>query len=174
MENELHENRPVYSPVTLNQGASFQLFLYQDGYSDGINELYEFCHNENKKLVSCAESEVDIDQVLESELAPAPLGTMIYLAGTEAFMWNAANKLANKGLVSEQIEMLQPTSNQRNVFCVHCLTINQNVTESPATCSGCNRLLAVTDHFSKLHSAYLGYQVNAEDLTETFETQELT
>lgn len=174
MENVLHENRPTYSLITLKQEASFQLFFYQDGYSNDINGLYEFCNNKNKKLVSCGESEAEIDRVLDSELATAPLGTMVYLEGTEAFIWCVANKLENKGLVSEQIEMLQPISNQRNVFCVHCLNINHNVTESPAACSDCNRMLAVTDHFSKLHTAYLGYQVNAEDLTETFETQELS
>lgn len=177
MQNELlsqNKSRPVYTPVALNERSSYHLFICQEGPVAEMSRLYESCFAGAKALVTVSLNAVDIDQTLRKELSSVPLNTTVYLSGTEPFIWRTAKKLKAKGVVAEQIKMIKPDSNERNVFCVHCSTISYGATASPAICSGCERLLLVTDHFSKLHSAYMGYQVNAEDPADKPETEELS
>ncbi|WP_319381283.1 hypothetical protein [Thiomicrorhabdus sp.] len=48
------------------------------------------------------------------------------------------------------------------------------MTYSPFECPGCHRLLLVRDHFSRIHSAYVGVQINAEDPEDIPPTEELS
>jgi hypothetical protein len=169
-------NRPIYSPVEINKGSAYQLFIGET-LSDELNRLYKSCTDHNKKkLCISAVNEFtgkEINADITSFLSTAPLNSTVYIAGSEPFIWKIAKSVKTIGLMDEQIKMLKPESKQRDLFCVHCFTITPGVIQTPAQCNECKRFLSVTEHFSKLHSAYLGYQVNAEVANEIPEKQEL-
>jgi hypothetical protein len=176
MQNELQDvdsNRPIYSPIKLSKESFYQLFIGEI-MSDKLNKLYESCTKYDKKNLCIASETKDILTELQSFFSTAPLSSVVYIDGSEPFIWKTAKVLKDMGLVDEQLIMLKPESNLRDLFCVHCFTITRGVTHTPAVCSHCHRDLCVTEHFSKLHSAYMGYQVNAEDLNDIPETKELT
>jgi len=104
-----------------------------------------------------------------------PVSSNVYLAAKrESVLWDRHNLDVKSGMASEQIKMLKPLGNERRLFCTHCYTVTEDVTHSPFECPGCHRLLLVRDHFSRIHSAYVGVQINAEDLDDVPETEELS
>lgn len=175
MQNEPEtdvSNRPIYKLVEINQRSSYQLFVGET-WSDELNEFYESCTSYDNKQISIASDSKDIYADLTLFLSAAPVNTTVYIHGNEPFLWKIAKVLKSMGLVEEQIKMFKPTSNQRDLFCVHCYTITPNVSETPAECCNCKLKLEVSDHFSKLHSAYMGYRVNAEDPIDIPKSKEL-
>jgi hypothetical protein len=168
------KSRPVYSPVALNDNSSFQLFIYESKVSAQLENLYESCCAAAKERHCAATLADDMDDFLERRLSTAPLNSTIYIAGSEPFIWTIVNKVKALGLLEEQIRMIKPEANERRVYCVHCFSVTPNVTSTPATCIGCQRKLLVSDHFSRLHCAYMGDQINAEDPADVPIAQELT
>jgi hypothetical protein len=176
MNNEReHEatNRPFYESIEINKHSSYQLFIGELA-SDTLNELYETCIHYDKKQLCIAATSPDIDSDLTFFLSTAPVNTTVYIQGSEAFIWKLWQRVKVLGLVDEQIKMFQPENKQRDLFCVHCFTTTHEVTQTPALCDDCQRLLVVTEHFSKHHAAYMGYQVNAENPTEIPDPKEFT
>jgi hypothetical protein len=186
MQNESlleSKNRPVYHPVVINEHSLCHIFIsekdvhsggvLEDSLSKEMNDLYDACSDEQKQRYVLSDAK-NVDTELREPLSSIPLSSTVYIDGTEPFIWKVFNSLISIGLVDEQIKMIKPKGNQRDVFCVHCYTITHGVTKTPAICSHCQRPLLVSDHFSKRHSAYMGYQVNAEALTDMPKTQELS
>ena len=175
-------NRPRYPSVSINTKSPSHLFIVEGEPSEAMNALYESVPDDCKKHLLTIGTKSDgagIDPVAVSTdtllllLAEALPSTAVYLEGSEAFMWDM-NVLATKqGMVAEQINMLPPTSNKRRLFCTHCYTIMEDVTHTPAVCSGCGLNLLVRDHFSRLHAAYVGVQIDGEDPADLPEPEEL-
>jgi len=172
------KSRPRYPLVSLNPHSRQQVFIVQQQAAAELQPLYERC-TEGEKLwlpvvtsaVSAGDGAVSISE-LPQKLASVLMASSFYLAGTEAFMWDIAGILADAGFVHEQIQMLPPVSAERRVFCTHCYSVMEHVTHSPVTCTGCGRALLVRDHFSRIHSAYVGVQINAEDPADLPDTAE--
>ncbi|MPS49361.1 dimethylamine monooxygenase subunit DmmA family protein [Methylobacillus sp.] len=95
-------------------------------------------------------------------LASACMGTRLYAAGNEAFLWQVSTLAASHGVLHADIMREQPASLARPVYCVHCKTVTPHVTTNIAVCSGCQRHLFVRDHFSRRLGAYMGLMVDAE------------
>lgn len=96
-------------------------------------------------------------------LSECRMGTQLYMAGSESFIWSAV-KLAKLHGVQEDDVMKQIVSTlSRPVYCVHCKGVTPDVTTNIASCRKCGRKLFVRDHFSRLLGAYMGLQVDAED-----------
>ena len=163
------KSRPVYMPVTINPRSQRQIFISQGHITTELLSLYDACKDGEKTLLAVGTSgdgaggEVVSMEGVSELAATLPASTSFYLAGTEAFMWDLAGLLNDAGFINDQIHMLPPVSNERRLFCTHCYTLMEPVTRSPHTCTGCGRELLVRDHFSRIHRAYVGVQINAED-----------
>ncbi|WP_299204485.1 dimethylamine monooxygenase subunit DmmA family protein [uncultured Amphritea sp.] len=152
-------SKPAYSSVELNPKSRFHLFIAEQNVTAEMQSIYDECSSDKKIAVYNDASDT---QLIES-LALFPLAGTLYLAGTEPFIWRVASHARQAGMCPEQIRMMTPVSRERHLFCCHCYTVTEGVTYSPYVCDGCGLSLEVTDHFARLHSAYFGYQVNAED-----------
>lgn len=91
------------------------------------------------------------------------MGTQIYAAGSEQFLWDATTKAAQYGVMNADVMREQSDSLARSVYCVHCKTTTPNVTTNIVKCDGCQRHLFVRDHFSRRLKAYMGLMVDAEE-----------
>jgi hypothetical protein len=163
-------SKPAYSSVKLNQKSNFHLFIAEQRLSDEMIALYDSCSTGKEILVH---SDGNNSELIKS-LAVFPLVGTLYLEGTEPFIWRVASHARQAGLRPDQIRMMSPVTHERHLFCCHCYQITEEVTYSPYKCSGCGLSLEVTDHFARLHSAYFGYQVNAEDSTDLPEKREIS
>ncbi|WP_372737605.1 dimethylamine monooxygenase subunit DmmA family protein [Neptunomonas sp.] len=183
---EAPTNRPIYSPVIVNNKSAHHLFICEGHQSKEFQTLYSSIEDPKKNRLLASEDEFSSDhetivvthsalkEKLTRLLAELPLSTTIYLQGCEAFMWDLHSVAIQAGMVAEQVKMFAPVSRQRRLFCTHCHHITEDVTHSPAVCSYCQRNLLVRDHFSRLHSAYVGVQINAEDPADLPLPQELS
>lgn len=169
-------NRPDYTPVSVNPKSPFHLFIVQGEITDAFTALLDQVTDASaKKLIAVGvtdEGGTGMDQAVKA-LADLPLNAAVYVQGTEAFMWDINSLAVKQGMVSEQIHMFPPVSNARRVYCTHCYTIMEGVTETPVVCSGCGRNLLVRDHFSRLHGGYVGLMIDAEDPADLPEVEEL-
>lgn len=179
MEAELDpgiKSRPRYQSVALKDKAGFSLFVVEEGQESSLDSLYQSCSG-GKLLLSFKLSDLsdysskEFDRtVCPEELAEAfaglPLSAQIYVSGSEAFLWDVQKLALAAGLLAEQVNLSQPTTSARRVFCTHCYTVMENVLYSPVTCSGCGLPLMVRDHFSRPLGAYVGLNINAEDGAE--------
>ncbi|WP_428034514.1 dimethylamine monooxygenase subunit DmmA family protein [Amphritea sp.] len=163
-------SKPAYSPVELNPKSSFHLFIAEQAVTGQMQSLFDSCGVEKEIAVY---SDASDSRLLES-LAAMPLTGTLYLAGSEPFIWRVASHARQAGLRPDQISMMAPVSRERHLFCCHCYQITEGVTYSPFICSGCGLSLEVTDHFARLHSAYFGYQANAEDSSDMPEKREVS
>lgn len=178
------KSRPVYPPVLLNPAASFHVFITEESALLKVSPMFEACDTDQKILLLVGDHEiegseyqsvdvVDLPAMVEEVLTGAPVSTTVYVSGQESFLWDVRKMSRDAGLASEQVLLVEPAQNKRRLFCTHCHEITEDVTHTPATCSHCGRLLLVRDHFSRLHGAYVGVQINAEDAKDIPATEEL-
>lgn len=102
-------------------------------------------------------------QALDQRLSASRMGTRIYAAGDEAFLWQVSAQAALHGVLNADIMREQAVSLARSVYCVHCKTTTHHITTNIATCSACQRQLLVRDHFSRRLGAYMGLMIDAEE-----------
>lgn len=164
------KSKPVYPPVSLNLNSGLHCFIAEASPSSEMSDLFEQCQQE-KALHLLTESGEDQVSALMQDF---PLTGTLYLSGTEPFIWHVAEIARSLGVQPDQIRMFKPSTSERNLFCCHCYHITEGATHSPHVCGGCGRLLEVTDHFAKAHSAYFSYQINAEDSSDNPAKQEFS
>lgn len=95
-------------------------------------------------------------------LAQCRMGTRIYVAGGESFIWSACKLAAQHDVQEGEIAKELCRSLARPVYCVHCKATTTDVTTNIASCRQCGRKLLVRDHFSRHLGAYMGLMVDAE------------
>ncbi|MET3999218.1 dimethylamine monooxygenase subunit DmmA family protein [Marinobacterium sp. MBR-109] len=178
------KSRPKYQPPVLVDSAPLQVFICEPSALDQLMPLYAQCSPEQARLLligAADEAVSDIDpctveampERVQQLLAEVPVTTRLYVGGSEMFLWDIRNQALKAGLVDEQIQLAPPVHRARRLFCTHCYTVTEGVETSPCTCDGCGRLLLVRDHFSRVHGAYVGVQINAEDPDEQPEQEVL-
>lgn len=113
-----------------------------------------------------------LKQALKQRLSTAGMGLRLYLAGTEAVLWQSNQACVDAGLREDEIRREACGSLARRVFCVHCRHVAEDVRTNPVECPSCHVLLEVRDHFSRALAAYIGVVVNAEDPDAIPEPQE--
>ena len=109
---------------------------------------------------------------LAARLALETVGLRLYAAGTEGFIWDAAEAGYAAGMIAEEIFLCR-TTRRRRVYCTHCTTSTDDVTTSVVVCSGCGVSILVRDHFSRRMRAYMAVQVDAEVPGEIPDPEEL-
>ena len=102
------------------------------------------------------------------------MGTRLYVAGSESFLWQVVASARDGVGMSEaaiQLERCGPPA--RPVCCVHCKTTEPAVSTTIYQCPGCGLHLFVRDHFSRRLGVYQGVCVDAEAPGEVPEPEEL-
>jgi hypothetical protein len=151
------KSKPIYAALSLDTTARRHLFLTQGlGKSAAIRALV------GHPDVDAVLLDMDCPKALDDALAKAGMDTAFYAAGPEVFLWEMANKLRRAGIESRRIQQELAGSQARKVYCVHCSTMNEQVTTTIHYCLGCGMALTVRDHFSRPLGAYMGVIVDAE------------
>jgi len=78
-------------------------------------------------------------------------------------------RLISAGAVPAEIAAVitDPGAPARDVFCAHCHTTSSSVPVAiggRTPCAGCSAELTVYYHYSRRHSAYLGYRADSEEM----------
>ena len=175
------KSKPCYEPISIDHQSSFSLFVGERNKLGHLVEWYDQLASNNKFIlyltladfVSEGRKKLAPSQ-LKKMLVQMPASAKIYVVGSEAFLWDIRNFAMEAGFLPEQIQLSEPVSNARRVFCTHCYHIMDNIRITPVTCAGCGLLLLVRDHFSRSHGAYVGLNINAEDSSEIFEEEALS
>ncbi|MGV6818201.1 MAG: dimethylamine monooxygenase subunit DmmA family protein [Thiotrichales bacterium] len=119
-------------------------------------------------------AEDSLEPVARNIFSNFPVNSAITLTGKESFIWRVQYCLLQIGFHAEQIQTVKCGPLTRDVFCVHCRTINGSVTHNLVSCEGCGRKLFVYDHFSRRLGSYMGFQVNAEAVDDIPELEALS
>lgn len=192
------KSQPVYQPLEWMPSASAHLFVSAGEGALAVKEVLRelalgvsaitvlhldpsgaenryatVLENEFGVALSTFDGETPLMEKLERELASAPAGTALYLAGSERFIWHAAGLARRAGMSRHQVQAEMRGSKARRVYCVHCKAINENVTHSIHRCGGCGTALLVRDHYSRLMEAYVGFRIDAEEPGNVPESEEL-
>lgn len=167
------KSRPVYPPVVKNERSSMHIFVVAGEMPQEMSDIFASCEASSCKLIEVNDT-AETQQTIQKILPTLPLSTSVYVAGTEPFIWYVSELFNAAGMMPEQVQLFSPEEKARQVFCCHCYHMTSGVTESPAECGGCGKLLLVTDHFARKHGAYFAYQVNAEDPSDVPVAEELS
>jgi predicted RNA-binding Zn-ribbon protein involved in translation (DUF1610 family) len=119
------------------------------------------------------DSNAALADALHGRLLQAFMGTRLYLAGSESFIGLAMKVARQFDLNADEVLREHCGSLVRRVWCVHCDTYNENITQRVFSCSGCGKPLVVRDHYSRLMGAFMGVQGDAEVPGELPEASEL-
>ena len=101
------------------------------------------------------------------------MGTRVYVAGSQEFIWAVADAVKAFGIDDADVIKELSGTTARSVYCVHCKAITHHATKNVTECVGCQRMLFVRDHFSRNLGAYMGLMVDAEDPGELPEIEEI-
>lgn len=99
---------------------------------------------------------------LPSVLDGCEMGTRLYVAGSEAFLWRVTAIGRDFGMGDDEIRREHCESQARQVYCVHCKAIADGVRTNLIECAGCGITLFVRDHYSRRLAAYMGVNADAE------------
>ena len=89
--------------------------------------------------------------VLRERLGLAHMGTRLYLSGSESFIGTAMQAANAVDLNRDEVLREHSGTLVRRVWCAHCDTYTENVTQRVFTCPGCQLDLVVRDHYSRRH-----------------------
>lgn len=107
-------------------------------------------------------SNAALGDALHQRLTHAVMGLRLYLAGSESFIGMAMKVARQFDLNADEVLREHCGSLVRRVWCVHCDSYNENITQRVFACTGCGKPLVVRDHYSRLMGAFMGVQGDAE------------
>ena len=166
------KSKPVYATLELDPTARRHLFLTQGGGVDAARRALA-AEPEADAVVLTLEDLDSMQFAVRDALATAGMDTAFYIAGPEAFVWRVTGLLRDTGIEQGRIQQQVAGSLARRVYCVHCRTMNENVTTTVHRCALCGIALTVRDHFSRPLGAYMGVIVDAEAPGEVPESETL-
>jgi len=115
----------------------------------------------------------DVVKAMRTALVAAPMGTRLYVAGSEPFIWTIVLAARELGMAEAAIQRERCGPTGRSVICIHCKTTEWRVSTTIYQCPGCGLHLFVRDHFSRRWGVYQGLCVDAEAPGEIPEPEEL-
>jgi predicted RNA-binding Zn-ribbon protein involved in translation (DUF1610 family) len=148
----LDEMTGLDGPITL---------LYSRESFSGQDFLTELQRYPDHELHPYASNQALIDD-LNNLLADAHMGTRLYLAGSESFLGSAMQVATRFDLNRDEVLREHSGTLVRRVWCVHCDTYTENVTQRVYDCPGCNVTLVVRDHYSRRLAAFQAVKADAE------------
>jgi len=180
MTTSLNKSRPVYAPLepdphgtqhwfitscaaeadraqalaALRSAGALQVWTVQDG--SRVEAALP------PGTVKRFDDERSLLAALEHALRDVCIGVRFYVLGSEPFIWSVRQTAERFAMAPEAVRVAHSGSLQRRVYCIHCRTLNEQVTSNVVTCGGCRRNLFVRDHFSRRLAAFMGVQADAE------------
>ena len=151
------------SPITL---------LYSQESFSGQDFLPQLQQHPQHPLHLHGTNQALIDE-LKSLLGDARMGTRLYLAGSESFLGSAMQVATHFDLNRDEVLREHSGTLVRRVWCVHCDTYTENVTQRVYDCPGCGVTLVVRDHYSRRLAAFQAVKADAEVPGELPEAEEL-
>ncbi|MDI9915592.1 dimethylamine monooxygenase subunit DmmA family protein [Rhodococcus sp. IEGM 1379] len=110
-------------------------------------------------------------EMLDELLSEARIGWRFVVTGSERTVGAVRTRLISAGALPAEIAAVindhTADVRVRDVFCAHCHTTSRMAAVAVGDrtrCAGCSAELTVYYHFSRRHSAYLGYRADAEEL----------
>lgn len=177
--------KPIYKTLAWESRATFHIVLAEGGAGRSVLRLFQQALPEHPvRVFYTPRDDLDLSPALRTVVGEAinvlkdedalwdvfdvlldcsMMGTRIYVAGSEAFLWKATAIAAKHGVLNADVIREQHESLARSVYCVHCKVKTHGVKTNIVNCSGCGRSLFVRDHFSRRLKAYMGLMVDAED-----------
>lgn len=110
---------------------------------------------------------------LATLLEAAQMGTRLYLSGSEGFIGTAMQVATSFGMDAHEVLREQAGALVRRVWCAHCNTYTDSVTQRVFTCPGCALTLVVRDHYSSRLAAFQGVKADGEVAGELPDIEEL-
>ena len=159
----LDEMAASAGPITLlysQESFSGQDFL---GQLQQHPQLPLHVHSSNQALI----------EALRTLLAEPRMATRLYLAGSESFLGSAMQVATHFDLNRDEVLREHSGTLVRRVWCVHCDTYTENVTQRVYDCPGCGVTLVVRDHYSRRLAAFQAVKADAEVPGELPEAEEL-
>lgn len=141
-------------------GQSITLLYSQESFS-GQDFLAELQQRQVAELRVYASNQALIDD-LERLLGAAKMGVRLYLSGSESFIGIAMQVATAYDLNSDEVLREHSGTFVRRVWCVHCDTYTENVTQRVFQCPGCQLMLVVRDHYSRRLAAFQAVKADAE------------
>lgn len=190
-------SKPVYQTLSWHERAQAHVVVAKGAGGMGVLQLFQqtyppqpvtvFYVREQgagldytetlRKLVGDSfksfDSETDALYAFYQMLAECRMGTQIYVAGSETFMWSAVKMAKLHGVQEDDVMKQTVHTLARPVYCVHCKGTTPEVTTNIVTCRKCGRSLFVRDHFSRLLGAYMGLMIDAENPGEVPAIEEI-
>ncbi len=106
-------------------------------------------------------------------LGEARMGTRLYLTGSESFLGTAMQVYTTFDMNRDEVLREHSGTLVRRVWCVHCDTYTENVTQRVYQCPGCALTLVVRDHYSRRLAAFQAVKADAEVPGELPQAEEL-
>jgi ferredoxin-NADP reductase len=95
-------------------------------------------------------------------LRTAHMGTRLYLSGSESFIGTTMQAANAVDLNRDEVLREHSGTLVRRVWCAHCDTYTENVTQRLFVCPGCELNLVVRDHYSRRLAAFQGIKADGE------------
>jgi ferredoxin-NADP reductase len=159
----LDEMTGLDRPITL---------LYSQESFSGQDFLSRLQQHSGHQLQVYASNQALIDD-LNDLLFDARMGTRLYLAGSESFLGSAMQVATRFDLNRDEVLREHSGTLVRRVWCVHCDTYTENVTQRVYDCPGCSLTLVVRDHYSRRLAAFQAVKADAEVPGELPQAEEL-
>lgn len=159
----LDEMTGLDRPITL---------LYSQESFSGQDFLSRLQQHSGHQLQVYASNQALIDD-LNDLLFDARMGTRLYLAGSESFLGSAMQVATRFDLNRDEVLREHSGTLVRRVWCVHCDTYTENVTQRVYDCPGCSLTLVVRDHYSRRLAAFQAVKADAEVAGELPQAEEL-
>lgn len=135
--------------------------LYSTESFSGHNHLAALQQVDVGALQVFASNQALID-ALGTLLEALHMGTRLYLSGSESFIGTSMQAANAVDLNRDEVLREHSGTLVRRVWCVHCDTYTENVTQRLFTCPGCQLNLVVRDHYSRRLAAFQGIKADGE------------
>lgn len=139
--------------------AELVAMLAADAAPLQLLSLYGSC--DGAVAQQCCNDPDRLKSALHAVLAAAHAGLRLYVCGDESFIWRIVRQATKAGLQEEEIEALRVGA-RRQMYCVHCSTLQEISDETETVCCGCRVRLMVREHFSRRLGAYMGVCIDPD------------
>lgn len=148
--------------MTPHQRANSTL-LYSIETFSGHNHLEELQQVEGEVAgLQVFTSNQALIDALADLLRAAHMGTRLYLSGSESFIGTTMQVANAVDLNRDEVLREHSGTLVRRVWCAHCDTYTENVTQRLFVCPGCKLNLVVRDHYSRRLAAFQGIKADGE------------
>ncbi|WP_166366928.1 dimethylamine monooxygenase subunit DmmA family protein [Pseudomonas akapageensis] len=146
--------------------------LYSEESFSGQNFLAQLQQQPAVELRVYASNQALLED-LKGMLGQARMGTRLYLTGSESFLGTAMQVYTAFDMNRDEVLREHSGTLVRRVWCVHCDTYTENVTQRVYQCPGCDLTLVVRDHYSRRLAAFQAVKADAEVPGELPQAEEL-